>query len=99
MDIQDFFIQFGIFGGLFIIGAVMLIRGDLVPRKTHEETKQDRDYWRGIAQRLAGGVENISDSVDVIKNYGKTTNHLIESLPISQISLDEPANNEEEENV
>ena len=33
-------------GALVTLAVVLLLRGDLVPRRTHEAVAQERDYWR-----------------------------------------------------
>lgn len=36
---------------LMLVG-LMVIRGDIVSRKIHEEVKTERDYWRSTAMTL-----------------------------------------------
>lgn len=37
---------------VIVVGVVVaIIRGDLVPRSTHESVKEDRDFWREAARR------------------------------------------------
>lgn len=46
-------------GAVGLLGWVVLLifRGGLVPRKTHEETKHDRDLWRAIALKAIGQTD------------------------------------------
>jgi hypothetical protein len=46
-------------GAVGLLGwvALMIFRGGLVPRRTHEELKEERDTWRLIALKAMGQTE------------------------------------------
>ena len=60
--------------GLLALAVLLIIRGDLVPRRVHEAVVADRDQWRTIALR------NMEDS-KVVLEATRTTAHFIQSLP------------------
>lgn len=37
--------------GLLALAVILIIRGDLIPRRTYEAVERDRDYWRMAAER------------------------------------------------
>ena len=37
--------------GLLALTVLLIIRGDLIPRKHFDEMVADRDFWRELAQR------------------------------------------------
>lgn len=39
-------------GAVVLLVVFLIIRGNLVPRSFHDELKDDRDHWRGIAEEL-----------------------------------------------
>lgn len=39
-------------GGLIFFAVLLIMRGDIVSRKVHEEVKADRDLWRSTALSL-----------------------------------------------
>lgn len=43
-------------GGIIFVGLILIMRGDLVPRKFHEERvaaiREDRDNWRNACKEL-----------------------------------------------
>lgn len=48
-------------GAVSLLGwvAIMVFRGGLVPRKTVEEIKEDRDTWRLIALKSMGQTDQL----------------------------------------
>lgn len=56
--------------GVLLLVVVMILRGLLVPRRTHEETRQERDVWRETArtqqverQELTGQIAALTEAV------------------------------------
>lgn len=44
-------VQIG-WGSIVTLVILLIIRGDLIPRKMHAEIVADRDRWRSIAEQL-----------------------------------------------
>lgn len=65
-------------GAIVVLVVMLIIRGDLVPRKVHDEQiKQlsgDRDAWRSIA-------ETQRETIDNYLEVGRTSAHVIGSIP------------------
>jgi hypothetical protein len=49
--------------GMFVL---MLMRGDIVSRKVHEDMKSDRDYWRSAHANSEAARLTSSKQVDVL---------------------------------
>ena len=45
--------------GLLALAVLLIIRGDLVPRRVHEAVVADRDHWREIALRNMDATEQL----------------------------------------
>lgn len=52
----EWIIQGGAVGLLGLV-VLMILRGALVPRKTHEEVQEERDTWRLIALKAMGQTD------------------------------------------
>lgn len=60
--------------GLLALAVLLIIRGDLVPRRVHEAVVADRDQWRSIALRNMEASEQLIEAA-------KTSAHVIQSIP------------------
>lgn len=60
--------------GLLALAVLLIIRGDLVPRRTHEAVVTDRDQWRTIALRNMEAAEQLIEAA-------RTSAHVIQSIP------------------
>lgn len=49
-------------GGLIFLSVLLVIRGDLVPRKIHEEMRNDRDKWRESSERKDETIRLLAQS-------------------------------------
>lgn len=49
-------------GGLLAFAVLLIIRGDLVPRRTFDAMVQDRDYWREAAERRENQFDALSET-------------------------------------
>lgn len=49
-------------GGIVTLVVILIIRGDLVPRKVHLEALADRDRWRRIAEETTAQNRQLIDS-------------------------------------
>lgn len=46
---------------LLVLTVVLILRGDIVPRRTYEQVVTDRDYWRDAAQESARQVAELTE--------------------------------------
>lgn len=60
--------------GLLTLAVLLIIRGDLVPRRVHEAVVNDRDHWREIA------LQAMSTNAELIEP-ARTSAHVIQSIP------------------
>lgn len=63
---------------VFIVRAI--VKGDLVPRPTLEDTKQERDHWRTVAEKERDGHEETRSQVSRLVEAMKTFDHTWESI-------------------
>ena len=59
--------------GVLLLVVVLILRGDLVPRKIHEEVKTERDFYRNVATERSRQVAALLPSVD-------TANKMMEAV-------------------
>lgn len=55
-----------------------IIRGDLVPRKVHEEVRADRDSWREQSRQA-------DEQLDALIGLTDTTARVLNAVPISNV--------------
>lgn len=75
--------QLGIGSGwaLVCIFVIMVLRGDLVPRRTYNDGLRDRDEWRA-AHRISETARQVAaDQVEELLEHARTTDALIQALP------------------
>lgn len=57
--------------GLLVLVALMIYRGALVPRRTYEELKLDRDYWRAVALKAIGQADALLPAAHITTEMAK----------------------------
>lgn len=82
---MDFLAELGGIGGLTASGVVLvavllILRGDLIPRKTHEEVKNDRDKWREAAQKSWTRSDKQAEQIDELLQSQKTVVAFAEAI-------------------
>ena len=73
----------GISGVLIVLSALTfraIVKGDLIPRQTHEDTKSERDHWRTVAEKERDGHEETRGQVSRLVESMRTFEHLWESI-------------------
>lgn len=69
-------------GGLIVLVILMVIRGDLIPKGTHEQIVNDLRESLAIErknnEKLAGALGLLADQ------YGTTTDKLFQALPLAR---------------
>jgi hypothetical protein len=68
-------------GTLLTLVFLMVMRGDLVPRRTHEETRADRDTWRKAWEASEEARRVQAAQLSDLMELAKTTDSFIRSLP------------------
>lgn len=71
--------------GLFLLLVFLVVRsvvkGDLVPRKTYEDTLHDRDMWRAAHMTSEAARQEERDQKRELLAYAKLGTHVVTSLP------------------
>lgn len=66
-------------GGVLVLAVLLIIRGDLVPRKTHETIvayhRESNAHLRASNARLEGALSRLADE------HGTTTDRVLNALP------------------
>ena len=66
--------------GLLGLVVLLIMRGDLVPRRTHEEMRGDRDAWRAAAEVERKRQDAQGEQIDELIDSHRTVVHVIETL-------------------
>ena len=61
--------------GLLAVAVLLIIRGDLLPRRAFEVLERERDYWRQACESKDATIRELSEST-------ATTAALLRALPI-----------------
>lgn len=70
-------------GGLLALVVLLVIRGDIIPRKWHEETRADRDKERDARQSQDARLDRQGEALDALVEGQATILALIKALPRS----------------
>jgi len=60
--------------GLLALAVLLIIRGDLIPRKQFDEMVADRDFWRELAQRKDVALDEMTE-------IARTSGRVLDALP------------------
>ena len=60
--------------GLLALAVLLIIRGDLIPRKHFDEMVADRDFWRELAQRKDVALDEMTE-------IARTSGRVLDALP------------------
>lgn len=60
--------------GLLALTVLLIIRGDLIPRKQFDEMVADRDFWRELAQRKDVALDEMTE-------IARTSGRVLDALP------------------
>lgn len=52
-------------GALLALVVILIVRGDLVPRKVHEEVRGDRDRLMKVVETQAGTIDKLSRGTEL----------------------------------
>ncbi|MFF8589925.1 hypothetical protein ACF061_00555 [Streptomyces sp. NPDC015220] len=68
-------------GALLTLVVLLILRGGLVPRRTHEDLLADRDNWRSafMESEKARAVEH--EQVEELLELAKLGGHILTALP------------------
>ena len=70
-------------GGLLALVVLLVIRGDLIPRKWHDETRGDRDKEREARNAQDTRLDKQGEALDALVEGQATILMLIKALPRS----------------
>ena len=68
-------------GGLLALVVLLVIRGDMIPRKWHEETRADRDKEREARSSQEARLDKQGEALDALVEGQATILMLIKALP------------------
>ena len=68
-------------GGLLALVVLLVIRGDIIPRKWHEETRADRDQEREARHAQEVRLDKQGEALDALVEGQATILALIKALP------------------
>jgi hypothetical protein len=81
--------------GIVVITVLMILRGQLVPRRTHEETRADRDEWRKAfqdsesARQVQATAQRVqADQLDQLLESAKTTEKVMTTIQATVARLE-----------
>lgn len=60
--------------GLLALAVLLIIRGDLIPRKQFDEMVADRDFWRELAARKDVALDEMTE-------IARTSGRVLDALP------------------
>ena len=84
MDLTAFLSSLNIgdvgFFGLVSLAIYLIYTGRLVPRRHLDDTRQDRDAWRSVAETQQKTNTEQSHQLEKLIEYAKTSDHLIRSI-------------------
>lgn len=66
---------------LVALFVVFIMRGDLIPRRTHDDVVRDRDAWRSAHQVSEDGRHEALRQNREMLEAVHTANHVLTSLP------------------
>lgn len=68
-------------GILLGVGILAILTGRLVPRRTYDDVKEDRDSWRAAHQLSEHERVIVTEQMKELLEHAKTTNAIIRALP------------------
>lgn len=73
--------------GILGMTVLMLFRGALIPRRTHEDRMRDKDaqidYYRTALDRETARSAELTSQVGVLMEVATTAEHVFRSLPLA----------------
>jgi len=71
------------------LAILLLLLGKLIPRRTYEDLKDDRDRWREAHDKSESARKELLGTLDELLEHARTTESFIRSLP-SRVDQDRP---------
>lgn len=66
---------------LLAVVVLMVLTGRLVPRRTYDDLKEDRNDWRTAHGKVAGALDEAVRQNSELTELSRTGVHLLDSLP------------------
>jgi hypothetical protein len=79
------------FPGIVTLVILSILRGWLVPRKTHEDMVADRDHYRTALEKSEEARVMLLQQLDQALALAKTVDHVLRALPTPEDRKAEPA--------
>jgi hypothetical protein len=81
VDLARLLIQSSAAAALGVAFVAMVLRGDVVPRRTYEDVVRDRDAWRAAHRVSEEGRHEALRQAREMLEVVHTANHVLGSLP------------------
>ncbi|MYX14368.1 hypothetical protein GTY67_13275 [Streptomyces sp. SID8374] len=73
---------------LLVIVVLMVLTGRLVPRRTYDDLKEDRNDWRTAHNKVADALTEAVRQNGELTELSRTGVHLLDSLPRGEVTAD-----------
>jgi hypothetical protein len=74
---------------LLTLVVLMVLTGRLVPRRTYDDMKEDRNDWRTAHNKIAGALDDAVRQISELTELSRTGVHLLDSLPRGEVTADD----------
>jgi hypothetical protein len=74
---------------LLTLVVLMVLTGRLVPRRTYDDMKEDRNDWRTAHNKIAGALDEAVRQNSELTELSRTGVHLLDSLPRGEVTADD----------
>lgn len=73
---------------LLVVVVLMVLTGRLVPRRTYDDLKEDRNDWRTAHNKVADALAEAVRQNGELTELSRTGVHLLDSLPRGEVTAD-----------
>lgn len=74
---------------LLTLVVLMVLTGRLVPRRTYDDMKEDRNDWRTAHGKVASALDEAVRQNSELTELSRTGVHLLDSLPRGEVTADD----------
>ncbi|MEU2996932.1 hypothetical protein [Streptomyces sp. NPDC006863] len=73
---------------LLAVVVLMVLTGRLVPRRTYDDLKEDRNDWRTAHNKVSDALDEAIRQNSELTELSRTGVHLLDSLPRGEVTAD-----------
>ncbi|WP_432077854.1 hypothetical protein [Streptomyces sp. YPW6] len=74
---------------LLAVVVLMVLTGRLVPRRTYDDLKEDRNDWRTAHHKVSDALDEALRQIGELTELSRTGVHLLDSLPRGEVTADD----------